>query len=75
MTNVLDGARCVGWVELFAKPINTIAIDGYRFAQPILRAALAGLIAVVGREAQELPLHCVDPGDIGRNEMIAAPFA
>jgi hypothetical protein len=33
------------------------------------------LIAAIDREAQELPLHRVDPGDIGRNEMIAAPFA
>src|SRR6202011_2157173 len=32
------------------------------------------LIPVVGRKAKELPLHCVDPGDIGRDEVIAAAF-
>jgi hypothetical protein len=41
----MPGARCtrspVGWVEPFAKPIifaRQLAIDGYRFAPPILRA-------------------------------------
>jgi hypothetical protein len=30
----------VGWVEPFAKPITPVtAIDGYRFAPPILRPA------------------------------------
>src|ERR1700742_3722813 len=33
------------------------------------------LIATIGSEAQELPFHRVDPGDIGRNEMIAAALA
>src|SRR6185369_7044762 len=30
---------------------------------------------VIGRQALELPLHRIDPGDIGCNEMIAAPLA
>src|SRR5438034_923561 len=31
--------RTVGWVEPFAKPITVVSEhDGYRFAQPILRA-------------------------------------
>jgi hypothetical protein len=36
---VCEDRKPVGWVELLAKPITWgIAIDGYRFAQPILRA-------------------------------------
>src|SRR3984957_8471585 len=30
------------------------------------------LIPPVGRKAHELALHCVDPGDISRDEVIAA---
>src|ERR1700738_790662 len=41
----------------------------------LIRATLAELVAAIGCEAQELPLHRVDLGDIGSNEMIAAPFA
>ena len=33
------------------------------------------LISAIGRKARELPLHRVDPGDIGRDEMIAAALA
>ena len=33
------------------------------------------LIPAIGRKLQELPLHRVDPGYIGCNEMIAASFA
>src|ERR1700744_531570 len=38
-----------------------------------LRASHA-LIAAIGRQAQELPFHRIDPRDIGRNEVIAAAF-
>ena len=37
--------------------------------------AVATLIPAVGGKAQELPLHRVDPGDIGRDEVIAAALA
>src|ERR1700733_4948550 len=33
------------------------------------------LVPVVGREAQELPLHRIDVSDIGRDEVIAAALA
>lgn len=33
------------------------------------------LIAVIRRKAQKLPLHRVDPGDVGRDEVIAAALA
>src|ERR1700722_19515338 len=39
------------------------------------RVPAGPLIVGIGCKEQELPLHRVDPGDIGRNEMIAAPFA
>jgi hypothetical protein len=32
------------------------------------------LTPAVGRKAKELALHCVDPGDIGRDEVIATAF-
>jgi hypothetical protein len=39
--------KLVGWVEPFAKPIDPrIAIDGYHFAPPILRAAGASSFSV-----------------------------
>src|SRR5258708_12228409 len=41
-------------------------------AHPILRPTRCVLIPAVGHKAQELALHCVDPGDIGRDEVIAA---
>jgi hypothetical protein len=41
----------VGWVEPFAKPIGFAVVDGYRFAQPILRAALIrATLAASGRK-------------------------
>ncbi len=43
-------------------------------AHPILRPTRCVLIPAVGHKAQELALHCVDPGDIGRDEVIAAAF-
>jgi hypothetical protein len=33
------------------------------------------LIPTVGRKAKELPLHLIDPGEIGRDEVIAAALA
>src|ERR1700727_3432515 len=36
----------VGWVEPLAKPIVCAAIDGYRFAPPILRARVYAMIHV-----------------------------
>jgi len=48
-------------------------LHGCRCAQPI-RPSRCVLIPAVGRKAKELTLHCVDPGDIGRDEVIAAAF-
>src|SRR5471032_449023 len=48
-------------------------LRGCRCAQPI-RPRRCVLIPAVGRKAQELALNCVDPGDIGRDEVIAAAF-
>ncbi len=39
------------------------------------RVPAGALIVAIGCKEQELPLHRVDLGDIGRNEMISAPFA
>jgi hypothetical protein len=33
------------------------------------------LVAAIGRKTQELPLHRIDPGEVGRDEVIAAPLA
>jgi hypothetical protein len=35
----------------------------------------SALSAAIGCKLQELPLHGVDLGDVGRDEMISAPFA
>jgi len=55
------------------------AIDGYRFAQPDLHTAnmthRLTLVPAIGRKAQELPLHRIDLGEIGGDEVIAAPLA
>ena len=41
----------------------------------VLRRPECELIPFIGCKPHELPLHRVDPGDIGRNEMIAAALA
>ena len=46
------------------------AVPSYSTAQ-----AVATLIPAVGGKAQELPLHRIDPGEIGRDEVIAAALA
>ena len=48
-------------------------LRGCRCAQPI-RPGRCVLIPAVGRKAQELPLHRIDPGEIGRDEVIAAAY-
>src|SRR6202795_5168594 len=48
-------------------------LRGCGCAQPI-RARACVLIPPDGRKAKELALHCVDPGNIGRDEVIAAAF-
>src|ERR1035437_2206388 len=75
------------WAKFFSAKRNTEAaslpmtslvsalgeLRGCRCAQPI-RPRRCVLIPAVGRKAKELALHCVDPGDIGRDEVIAAAF-
>jgi hypothetical protein len=51
----------------------------YRFAQPDPRTGnmthRLTLVPAIGRKAQELPLHRIDLGEIGGDEVIAAPLA
>ena len=73
--NALDAQR-----RLAIRPSSwQAAIDGHHFVPPDLRTGKMThrltLVPAIGRKAQELPLHRIDPSEIARDEVIAAALA